>query len=137
MNTYNIQLHNDIKELEEWRENVVFLIDDIIRKHSHYFDTQDLRRIIYVRLFYKSIRCRTFQMQKGITYISQHSAWCIWTPAAKLHTNGQIIRTYLLYMINHFGRKRCDYDSREVSRRVFSVSICLVVGNAAHQMLEA
>ena len=31
MNTYNIQLQNDIKDLEEWRENDIFLMDEIIR----------------------------------------------------------------------------------------------------------
>jgi len=48
LHLYNIHLQNDIKELEEWRENDIFLMDNICLKHSDKFDVFDLRRINYV-----------------------------------------------------------------------------------------
>jgi len=49
LNTYKINLQNDIKELELWRENDTFLMDEIFFQHSDYFDKTELWRINYVR----------------------------------------------------------------------------------------
>jgi len=53
LHLYNIHLQNDIKELEEWRENDIFIMDEIQAKHSDQFDMSDMRRINYVRIHLK------------------------------------------------------------------------------------